>query len=283
MGADGSEAIVLNDVRHGTYKKLVISEWTSDRRGAGRRCRGWRCGISIDPQREPIARIRNRMMFGRLLALPSERRDPMSGSSNDGRRSRSARHAHDLSLLRRRLRHIGDAGRRRWCGDLGRSRASRQFRTAVLERFGARETLSPDSRLLYPMIRCSKGTMERVAWPDALDHVAHRFKNIVARDGPDAVAFLSLRAIADRDYYVANKLMKGSSAAPMSIPISRLCMASSVAGHRRAFGADTVPGCYEDLDQADLLVLAAPTRRGAIRFVPAHARQQAAARRADGR
>src|SRR5436309_12801884 len=33
-------------------------------------------------------------------------------------------------------------------------------------------------------------------------------------------------------------------------------MASSVAGHRRAFGADTVPGCYEDLDEADLLVLA---------------------------
>jgi assimilatory nitrate reductase catalytic subunit len=36
---------------------------------------------------------------------------------------------------------------------------------------------------------------------------------------------------------------------------SRLCMASSVAGHRRAFGADTVPGVYEDLDEADLLVL----------------------------
>ncbi|HTF79921.1 MAG TPA: molybdopterin-dependent oxidoreductase, partial [Bradyrhizobium sp.] len=51
------------------------------------------------------------------------------------------------------------------------------------------ETLSPESRLLYPMIRCSKGTMERVAWPDALDHVAHRFKHIVARDGPDTVAF----------------------------------------------------------------------------------------------
>ena len=32
-------------------------------------------------------------------------------------------------------------------------------------------------------------------------------------------------------------------------------MASSVAGHRRAFGADTVPGLYEDLDQADLIVL----------------------------
>ena len=36
---------------------------------------------------------------------------------------------------------------------------------------------------------------------------------------------------------------------------SRLCMASTVAGHRRAFGEDIVPGCYEDLDQADLIVL----------------------------
>ncbi len=36
---------------------------------------------------------------------------------------------------------------------------------------------------------------------------------------------------------------------------SRLCMASSVAGHRRAFGTDTVPGAYEDLEKADLLIL----------------------------
>lgn len=32
-------------------------------------------------------------------------------------------------------------------------------------------------------------------------------------------------------------------------------MASSVAGHKRAFGADTVPGTYEDLEEADLIVL----------------------------
>jgi assimilatory nitrate reductase catalytic subunit len=117
------------------------------------------------------------------------------------------------------------------------------------------ETLAPDSRLLYPMIRCSKGTMERVAWPDALDHVAHRFKHIVARDGPDAVAFYLSGQLLTEDYYVANKLMKGFIGGANVDTNSRLCMASSVAGHRRAFGADTVPGCYEDLDQADLLVL----------------------------
>src|ERR1700682_1622806 len=72
MGADGSEAILLNDVRHGTYKKLGIS----DRRLLGAVLVGdvgdalWY--LELIRNREPIARIRNRMMFGRLLALPSE-------------------------------------------------------------------------------------------------------------------------------------------------------------------------------------------------------------------
>ena len=57
------------------------------------------------------------------------------------------------------------------------------------------------------------------------------------------------------DYYVANKLMKGFLGSANVDTNSRLCMASTVAGHRRAFGADMVPGSYEDLDQADLLVL----------------------------
>ena len=61
---------------------------------------------------------------------------------------------------------------------------------------------------------------------------------------------------------------------------SRLCMASSVAGHRRAFGSDTVPGCYEDLDAGR------PARAGRLErrlvpsgAVPAHAEEQAGARR----
>ena len=117
------------------------------------------------------------------------------------------------------------------------------------------ETLGLANRLLYPMIRCDKGNMERVAWSDALDHVAHRFQHIIARDGPGAVAFYLSGQLLTEDYYVANKLMKGFLGSANVDTNSRLCMASSVAGHRRAFGADTVPGCYEDLDEADLLVL----------------------------
>ena len=117
------------------------------------------------------------------------------------------------------------------------------------------ETLSLDDRLLHPMIRCSTGKLEQVAWSDALDHVANRLQHIIAKHGPHSVAFYLSGQLLTEDYYVANKLMKGFIGTANVDTNSRLCMASSVAGHRRAFGADTVPGCYDDLDQADLLVL----------------------------
>jgi assimilatory nitrate reductase catalytic subunit len=116
------------------------------------------------------------------------------------------------------------------------------------------ETLCLETRLLHPMVR-RDGTLTRVGWSSALDHVADGFRRIVERDGPDAVAFYLSGQLLTEDYYVANKLMKGFLGSANVDTNSRLCMASSVAGHRRAFGADTVPGAYEDLDQADLIVL----------------------------
>src|SRR5258707_15038621 len=97
--------------------------------------------------------------------------------------------------------------------------------------------------------------MERIAWREALDHVAHGLAHIIKRAGPGAVAFYLSGELLTEDYYVANKLMKGFIGSANVDTNSRLCMSSTVAGHRRGFGADTVPGCYEDLDQAGLLVL----------------------------
>src|SRR6266404_1771642 len=72
IGAEGSESIVLNDARHGTYKKLIIS----DGRLTGAVLVGdvgdalWY--LELIRSRQPIARIRKDMMFGRSLAIPSE-------------------------------------------------------------------------------------------------------------------------------------------------------------------------------------------------------------------
>ena len=117
------------------------------------------------------------------------------------------------------------------------------------------ETLALDARLLHPMLRQPNGALARANWGGAIERVAQSFKAIVEKHGPDAVAFYLSGQLLTEDYYVANKLMKGFIGSGNVDTNSRLCMASSVAGHRRAFGADTVPGTYADLDQADLIVL----------------------------
>jgi assimilatory nitrate reductase catalytic subunit len=112
------------------------------------------------------------------------------------------------------------------------------------------ETLGPEDRLLFPEIGG-----RRASWDDAVGEVARRFAETIERHGPDSVAFYVSGQFLTEDYYVANKLMKGFVGSGNIDTNSRLCMASTVAGHRRAFGADLVPGCYEDLEEADLVVL----------------------------
>ncbi|MGL4965317.1 MAG: molybdopterin-dependent oxidoreductase [Inquilinus sp.] len=111
------------------------------------------------------------------------------------------------------------------------------------------ETLGLDGRLLDPMIGG-----RAASWDAALDRVAGGFADAIEQHGPDSVAFYVSGQLLTEDYYVANKLMKGFIGSGNIDTNSRLCMASSVAGHRRAFGGDVVPGCYEDWEQADLAI-----------------------------
>jgi assimilatory nitrate reductase catalytic subunit len=111
-------------------------------------------------------------------------------------------------------------------------------------------TLDDSTRLLHPMIGG-----RNASWDDALGLIAARFRQTAAQYGPDSVAFYVSGQCLTEDYYVANKLMKGFIGSANIDTNSRLCMASSVAGHVRAFGEDIVPGIYEDWDNADLVVL----------------------------
>ncbi len=113
------------------------------------------------------------------------------------------------------------------------------------------DTLATDGRLLHPQIGG-----RNVSWDEALDRIASAMTRAVADHGPDSVALYVSGQFLTEDYYVANKLMKGFIGTANIDTNSRLCMASSVAGHVRAFGEDIVPGCYEDIELADLVVLA---------------------------
>ena len=112
------------------------------------------------------------------------------------------------------------------------------------------ETMGLGGRLLHPEI-----AGKRASWDDALGLVAATFVDTIARHGPDSIGFYVSGQLLTEDYYVANKLMKGFIGSGNVDTNSRLCMASSVAGHRRAFGEDVVPGVYDDFECADLVVL----------------------------
>ncbi|NIJ17308.1 nitrate reductase [Sphingobium vermicomposti] len=112
------------------------------------------------------------------------------------------------------------------------------------------ETVGLEGRLLHPMIG-----NKRASWDKSLDLVAKKFRETVDRYGPDSVAFYVSGQLLTEDYYVANKLMKGFIGTSNIDTNSRLCMSSAVAGHNRAFGEDIVPASYDDLDEADLIVL----------------------------
>lgn len=112
------------------------------------------------------------------------------------------------------------------------------------------ETTDLEGRLLYPEVYG-----KRKSWDQTLDLVASEFSSTIAEHEPNSVAFYVSGQILTEDYYVANKLMKGFIGSANIDTNSRLCMASSVVGHRRAFGTDTVPGVYEDLELADLVIL----------------------------
>ena len=112
------------------------------------------------------------------------------------------------------------------------------------------ETVDHSNRLLAPEI-----DGKTVSWQQANTEVANRLKTIIEQYGPDAIAFYVSGQLLTEDYYVANKLIKGFIGTANIDTNSRLCMSSAVAGYKRAFGSDTVPCSYQDLDTTDLLVL----------------------------
>lgn len=112
------------------------------------------------------------------------------------------------------------------------------------------QTIDLAGRLLAPQING-----QEASWDETLGLMAETFSTAIRDHGPDSVAFYISGQLLTEDYYVANKLMKGFIGSANIDTNSRLCMASSVAGHKRAFGSDTVPGTYADLEEADLIVL----------------------------
>lgn len=119
------------------------------------------------------------------------------------------------------------------------------------------DSLHMPSRLLYPQRNAATSThvTTELQWRDAITLIADTFTKTIAEYGPESVAFYLSGQLLTEDYYVANKLAKGFIGTPNVDTNSRLCMSSAVSAHIRAFGEDVVPGCYQDFELADVVVL----------------------------
>jgi ferredoxin-nitrate reductase len=118
------------------------------------------------------------------------------------------------------------------------------------------DALRTDDRLLYPHLRLHQDApFQRVTWDQAINTAAFKFRQIIDRHGPDAVAFYGSGQFSTEDYYTVNKLVKGFIGANNFDANSRLCMASAVVGYVTSLGSDGPPAAYEDIDLADCFFL----------------------------
>ena len=112
------------------------------------------------------------------------------------------------------------------------------------------EVLPLQQRLLRPRL-----AGETVSWDTALDFISQKIDRARTETGPDSLGLYLSGQLLTEDYYVANKLAKGFLGTANLDTNSRLCMSSAVTAYQQSLGEDAVPGCYDDLEQADLVIL----------------------------
>jgi assimilatory nitrate reductase catalytic subunit len=117
-------------------------------------------------------------------------------------------------------------------------------------------TMSADGRLAVPRLRRRPGaTQEPASWDEALGTLVGGFTRLRDEHGPDAIAILSTGQLVTEEFYALGKLARLGLGVSHYDGNTTLCMASAVSGYKRSFGSDGPPGCYEDMETADCILL----------------------------
>ena len=114
--------------------------------------------------------------------------------------------------------------------------------------------IDAEGRALYPMLRKHDG-LERVAWHEAIQTMADRFRVVQQNYGPESVGVISTGQLVTEEFYTLGKLVQLGLGTRNYDGNTTLCMSTAVAGYKRSFGSDGPPGTYEDLELADVVLL----------------------------
>ncbi|TDQ27208.1 NADPH-dependent sulfite reductase flavoprotein alpha-component [Raoultella sp. BIGb0149] len=91
----------------------------------------------------------------------------------------------------------------------------------------------------------------QTAMDAAIKETAGRLREILNKEGPDAISLYVSGQMSLEAQYLANKLCKGYIGTNQIESNSRLCMASAGSGYKLSLGSDGPPGSYQDFDQAE--------------------------------
>lgn len=118
------------------------------------------------------------------------------------------------------------------------------------------QVMHPPDRLTQPQVRAGRrGEFRPTSIDQAVQYAADRLNHIIRRHGPHSVAFFGSGQLDTEAAYLATKLFKGHLGTNNTDSNSRLCMASAVAGYVTSLGSDGPPTCYDDIDDADLILI----------------------------
>ena len=115
--------------------------------------------------------------------------------------------------------------------------------------------LDAENRAKYPLLRKS-GKLVRVGWDEALGTMVDRFRAIQEKYGRESMGVLSTGQLVTEEFYTLGESWCSLASAPSNYDgNTTLCMATAVSGYKLSFGSDGPPGCYEDLETADVVLL----------------------------
>ncbi|MHB9075352.1 MAG: formate dehydrogenase subunit alpha [Desulfobaccales bacterium] len=130
--------------------------------------------------------------------------------------------------------------------------APNKGRLCVKGRFGYDFIYSPE-RLTSPLIRDKKGgELREVSWDEALDLVAGKLKEIIAKHGPDATAGISCARSINEDSYQMQKLFRTAIGTNNIDHCARTCHAPTVAGLAASFGSGAMTNSFADFAKAKM-------------------------------
>ncbi|HWB97680.1 MAG TPA: nitrate reductase, partial [Bryobacteraceae bacterium] len=92
-------------------------------------------------------------------------------------------------------------------------------------------------------------------WDEALETMVARFRGVQEQHGRDALGVISTGQLVTEEFYTLGKLVQLGLGTRNYDGNTTLCMASAVSGYKRSFGSDGPPGAYDDLEQADVILL----------------------------